>query len=438
MSDKPGICSAAVAYCARSANRFSTALCRQKLRAVEERIFTGRRVRSAATGVVVALAIILYWALSRGLWLVRPDGEFVRADFCWIWFSGKFVVIGDPSRIYDQTLYQATYENFYRPGECHQLLEQYIYPPSFLLLTWLLGLMPYLLAFAVWIGATLALYLAAVTRIVPGWTTAIVALTPFAVPLNITLGHNAFLTAGLFGLSLVFLERRPCLAGILLGLLTYKPQFGVLFPLALSASRNWRALGSAAVTSLALGAAAAIAFGHATWPAFVASLFDRTSGLSPQAGVTLLLDSVYGLLHRAGAGAWLAGAGQLAVALSLALAVCAVWARPIPYALKAAMLAIGSLLASPYLLRYDLCILSIGVAFLVSDGLARGFLAGERILTLVCLLVTFFILAPVGPIICGVLLFLVLRRIVVLGRELPAIVATGVRHGARRHADAVE
>jgi len=40
------------------------------------------------------------------------------------------------------------------------------------------------------------------------------------------------------------MEGRPWVSGIFLGLLTYKPQLGVLFPLALLASRSWRALGS--------------------------------------------------------------------------------------------------------------------------------------------------------------------------------------------------
>jgi hypothetical protein len=56
-----------------------------------------------------------------------------------------------------------------------------------------------------------------------------------AVFINIAHGHNGFLTAALFGGGLLLLERREMLAGILFGLLCYKPQFGVLIPLALAA-----------------------------------------------------------------------------------------------------------------------------------------------------------------------------------------------------------
>jgi hypothetical protein len=279
--------------------------------------------------------------------------------------------------------------------------------------------MPYLIAFSVWIGTTIILYLAAVYLILPRATTVILALTPVAVPTNIILGHNAFLTAGLLGLALVFLERRPWLAGVLLGLLTYKPQLGILIPLALLAARNWRAFASALVTSLALFITSALVFGYQAWPTFVGSLLDRTTGLSPLGDGELLLLSVYGLLQRAGTAAWLAWTAQLAVSSSLALAVWAVWARPIPYALQAALLAAATLLATPYVLMYDACILSIPVAFLVGDGLVRGFLTGERTLMLISLLLLCpaIAIASLGPIIDAILLFVVCRRILMLGQE---------------------
>jgi Glycosyltransferase family 87 len=389
---------------------------RPGLLALEDRVFTGPRIQLYAGGIVVALAVALCWAFGHGRWLFHRDGRLGDIDFCWIWFSGKFAAAGDPSRIYDSTLYTAAYRNFYHPGECRLLLEQYIYPPTFLLLTYLLGLLPYLAAYAAWVGATLLLYLAALYLVLPGWTTVVVALTPFAVLSNITLGHNAFLTAGLFGLALLLLQRRPWLAGILLGLMTYKPQLGLLLPLGLLASRNWRAWGGATATTLALGVAATLAFGGKTWPAFAATLFDRTAGLSPQPGIQLLLGSVYGLLQRAGAAPWIAWTAQLAVMSGLAVAVCVVWSRPFPYALKAAMLAVASLLATPYLLGYDLCTLSVAVAFLVADGLERGFLAGERTILLACLFLLYVPRAALGPFVFALILLLIFRRMAFDGR----------------------
>jgi hypothetical protein len=280
--------------------------------------------------------------------------------------------------------------------------------------------MPYVPAYAVWMLATLLFYGSAVFLVIPRPAALIAAIASPAALKNIQLGHNGFLTAGLIGVSLVWLERRPWLSGLVLGLLSYKPQFGVLFPLALLASRNWGALAAATTATLALGVVAAMAFGYRTWPSFLFSLSGRNASLSPDKDIELWLESVYGLLHWAGAGARLAWTVHLSVAIGAALAVCAVWAKPIPHPLKAATLCIASLLVSPYALPYDLCILSIAAAFLIKDGLARGFLPGERTIVLSCLVLLYCPLAPLGPVVCVVLLWLVFRRIVgVGGPQLP-------------------
>ena len=97
----------------------------------------------------------------------------------------------------------------------------------------------------------------------------------------------------------------------------------------------------------------------------------------------------------------------------MALAICVVWARPIPYSLKAATLCIGSLAITPYVQIYDLCALSIAVAFLIKDGLSVGFLPGERTAILICFAALFFLLNPVGPIVYALILSLIVRRIAI-------------------------
>jgi hypothetical protein len=135
--------------------------------------------------------------------------------------------------------------------------------------------------------------------------------------------------------------------------------------------------------------------------------------------VELELDSIYGMLYWAGISTWLSWTVHLAVAIVVAIAVCAVWAKPIPHSLKAAILCIGALTVTPYVLRYDLCILSIPVAFLVKDGLSRGFLAGERTVIVICIaaFLLWLALVPIGPVIYVVLLFLIARRIFAYQRE---------------------
>jgi arabinofuranan 3-O-arabinosyltransferase len=387
------------------------------LLALEDRIFAERRLLIYGSGVLIAyaLAVLVSWRRYRGVWAVLPDGSLSNIDFCWIWVSGKFAASSDPSWIYDNSVYAAAQDIFYRPGEC-LFMHQYIYPPTFLFFSYPLGLMPYLLAFTIWVIATLLLYEATVWMVIPRAEAVVAAITTAAAVKNIQLGHTGFLVAALIGLSLVFVERRPWVSGIFLGLLTCKPQYGVLFPLALLASRSWRALASAAATSVILGSAAAFAFGSHGWPAFIDTLFDRNAGLSPDEDVELSLQSVYSLLHWTGAGATIAWTVQVAVAVLVALAVATMWAKPISFPLKAALLCVGSVLVTPYVLAYDLCILSIAVAFLISDGLSFGFLPGERVIILICWGMLFLPATPLAPLICAALLCLVVRRILLSRR----------------------
>ena len=379
-----------------------------KLLEIEDRIFTQRNLHLYGFGVAWAWTLFAGWLLFAK-WI--NDG--LRSiDFCWIWASGKLATSSNPALIFDPSAFTAGLNSFLGTDACRFF--KFSYPPTVLFFAYPFGLLPYMAAFAVWIVATIGLYLVAVYAIIPRPVAVIAALTPMAVPVNVLFGHNGFLTAGLIGLSLVFVERRPWLAGILFGLLTYKPHFGVLFPLALLASQNWRTLCWATASSVVLSAAAAAAFGYQGWPNFIDLLWHRNSSLSPD-GVELELQSIYGLLHWAGVSAWLSWTVHLAVAIVVAIAVCAVWAKPIPHSLKAAILSIGVLMVTPYVLRYDLCILSIPVAFLVKDGLSRGFLAGERTVILICLAAFLLWLAPmmpIGAVISPVILFLIARRIV--------------------------
>jgi hypothetical protein len=75
------------------------------------------------------------------------------------------------------------------------------------------------------------------------------------------------LTASLLGASLLSLKRRPILAGVFIGCLTYKPQFGILFPVALAAAHQWRAFASAFVTAAALAGISISVFGTGVWQA---------------------------------------------------------------------------------------------------------------------------------------------------------------------------
>jgi hypothetical protein len=273
---------------------------------------------------------------------------------------------------------------------------------------------------------------------------ALVLASPFTA-WNILPGQNGFLTAALLGAALLSLERRPVLAGVFIGCLTYKPQFGILIPVALVASRDWRAVASAAATTALLAGVSIAAFGVSAWEAF-------PRGLLQQSGVVLLaagqpegadwgrLQTVYGLIRLLHGGGALAWTGQGAMTLCAAIVVWFVWRSPARHALRAAVLSAAALLASPYAFTYDLAAAAIPVAFLARDQLRCGLLRGEQTILLglfgaiLGLLMVFrdppdattFGSLPIGPAVLLALLGIILRRACQHAREpAPLAVAYG-------------
>jgi hypothetical protein len=254
---------------------------RDKLITIEAWLFTQRRIWLYGSGVVVAYAIGLIARFFLHSWIFQADGKPSCIDFSHMWVTGTLAGSGDPALVYNLSTFSAARADLGGADACMPVLNHFVYPPTYLFFTYPLGLMPYIAAFAAWMVVTLLLYLVAIYLIVPRPIAILVALSPFPVFFNFFLGQNGFLLAGLMGLSLVLMERRPRLSGILLGLLTFKPQIGNLFPFALLVSRKWRVIVSAMATSVVLIVASMLVFGYQGWPSFIHVLADRESSLSP-------------------------------------------------------------------------------------------------------------------------------------------------------------
>ncbi len=319
--------------------------------------------------------VILYRA---GTWIVGKSGLPIYTDFANQWAAGMLALHGDALAFADPTVFAKVQSLLFGQGSLPY--PNFPYPPTFLLLMAPLALLPYRHAFIAWDAVTL-LGCAAIVYLIVRRRSAI-ALT-LAAPLaawNFLAAQNGFLTGSLLGASLILLERRPVLAGVFIGCLTYKPQFGILVPVALAAARQWRAFASAATTVAFLAAASVALFGAGAWAAFPRELVAQT-GLNLLAGPDSnwgYLQSVYGLTRRLHGGAGLAWLAQGATTAGLALIVWRVWRSRGSYALKAATLSAAALLATPYAFAYDMAAIVIPAAFLASDQLRRGLLPGDK------------------------------------------------------------
>ncbi len=326
------------------------------------------------------LVVTVAW-LALSPTLIDPNGKPIGPDFMNVWSAGKLALAGEPAAAFDYGRHYEVQRAALPYGVGREApYFGWPYPPHFLLAAALLALLPYGAALAAWMAVTLPVYLAAMRAILPYRNWPLLALAFPAVFVNFSHGQNGFLSTGLLGLGLLSLERRPILAGVFFGLLTYKPQLGVLLPLVLLADRHWTTFLSATATAAAAALASYAVFGAETWQAFFGS-FELTRTYVLEEGPTgwQKLQSAFAAMRMLGAGIETAYAVQAAVSLLVAGAVLWIWRRPVGISLKGAALATGSLLVTPYVLDYDLMLLALPLAWLTVEGLRTQFLNWERI-----------------------------------------------------------
>lgn len=319
---------------------------------------------------VIAGMILVWIALSEGL--IDPNGKPIGTDFSNVYAAGVLTLKGQPQDAYDPALQHAAEKEVF--GGRDVPFYGWHYPPLFLFAAAALSVLSYGWALLAWMAVTLPAYLLAIRGILPKPGTLVVALAFPAAFINLGHGQNGFLTAALLGGSLVLLDRRPIVAGILIGLLAYKPQFGVLIPLVLAATGRWQVFAAAAVTVISVSALSLAIFGIEVWHAFFESTaFTRHVVLEAGGTGWQKIQSIFAASRMWGANLETAYALQALLGLLVAASVIWLWRSPAAFALKAAALATGSLLATPYVLDYDLMVLAIAIAFVAAHGFDKGF-----------------------------------------------------------------
>jgi alpha-1,2-mannosyltransferase len=430
------------------------------------------RMRLWALAVLVAAAGGLLYLVATSDGLMDYQDRPLGTDFSNVYAAGTYVLEGRPAAPFDPRLQHAREREIF--GEKTPFYGWH-YPPFFLWLAAALALMPYQLALVVWQAATLGLYLWSIQTIIAGlppsplrggstgprpvggvevvsldtsaerttptpnpsppsgrsrpsstgygggehqslWL--LLALAYPAVFVNLGHGHNGFLTAALIGFALIHLDTRPVLAGVLFGLLAYKPQFGIMIPLVLIATGRWRTVFAAGATVALLTLVATLAFGTETWRAFFTfAEYTRVHVLETGETGWHKIQSVFSWARMWGASVPLAYAVQGAVTIVVAGALVWLWRSSASFALKAAALCLAAILATPYSLDYDLMVLAPAIAFLALDGVARGFSPYEKTTLAFLWMVPLFArglaqatLIPCGVIAMLVMFWLVMRR----------------------------
>ncbi len=362
--------------------------------------------------IVVNVVSLVAFSL-QGLWIKEAAGSV--ADFLALWAAGREALTGHAAAAYDWPTLRLTEEN--TVGHFNGYLG-WRYPPPFLFVAAGLALLPYASAFLVWLFGTFLCYLAAIRAIIGDRVGYFLAAAFPPVLANFMAGQNGFLSASLIGGALALMERQPIGAGVLLGLLTYKPHLGLLFPIALMAGGHWRVFVTAAIVAALMAATSLVAFGAASWHAFFPVIGDAMYAESQ--AYWGRLQSAFGLVRLFFDSEVLAWAAQGTMAIIAVGAVVILWRGRTAYEIKAAALGVGVLMATPHVLTYDLVVLAVPIAFLFRLGRTQGFLKHELAgIGLACFLILIypFVVAPVGYVAVLVVATLVLRRALVSAEQ---------------------
>jgi len=379
--------------------------------------------------------------------VTNAAGEHLGRDFINFWSGARLAESGNAALAYDVEAFLQYQKTLVGPASEFKL---YSYPPVTMLLSWPLAALPYLAGLVAWTLLGIGLVAWLLSRLVGWQMAAIAAIGAPAAYLNILAGQNGHFTAALLVGGLSLLDRRPVLAGILLGLMAYKPQMGVLLPVALAAGGRWRSFAAAALIVIGLIVASFVLIGGEAWSGFLAQMKLQTRVMELAPDSWYRMQTVFIMARMFGAGLPAAYAAQACSAVLALLAVAVVWRTRSALELKAATLVVAMFLATPYDQDYDMVVLPFVAAWLARDALVGGdFRAWEK--TVLCLLLAQPIMTmllshlvggQVAPVVLWLTLALLLRRALAADVDRladPALTSAdlvGLKGGTSRRAQA--
>lgn len=313
------------------------------------------RVALAAVLIGVTIfyaALVLQMARSVSGGAV-PGGSPVFYDFAAFRQAARFAVEGQASLAYRDSAMIAA-EHAAAPASIARL--PWNYPPTFQLLLMPFALPPIAVGYALWNSCLFAAY-AIVTRAFwrddRRW---LVILAPAAF-VNMFFGQNGLLSFCLMVGGVQLLDKRPWLAGLLLGLMAYKPQLALAVPVALIAGRAWTALFSAAASQLAFSLLVGAVLGFDSWRRFFDKALHPEGVVHGSSSSWKAVPSLSTLAEQLGLGKAAANAIFAAGALVGAALLARGWRRTSDPMVRAGLLGAASLLCAPYLRPYDLILL---------------------------------------------------------------------------------
>lgn len=306
---------------------------------------------------------------------MTTDGVNVGRDFVAFYSAASLTVNGDAASAYDHVAIHAA-QGAAIGAEVRFF--PWFYPPPMLMFIAPLALVHYFVALAIWCVVPLITLMIVMKRYVGhAWAAAAVLLFPGTTQ-SIMTGQNGVLSALIVTAGLINLERRPLLAGAILGTLSYKPHVAVAVYAALLIGRYWRALGAAIAVALALSLISVVVLGTEPWTAFLRETHVAKAFLEGGQLPWVFMSTMFATARLIGLDSNVAYALQAVVSCGALASLFIIWRRrDIPLEQRAALLVTVIPLATPYAFSYDLAVMVMALVWFVRTGFETGFRRGE-------------------------------------------------------------
>lgn len=321
----------------------------------------------AVVGLVLQVLALVIWGI-RFYVLKDWTAPMLGYDFSVFWSAARVALEHNAAAVFSAQWMQPMEESLR-----HQVgYSPWPYPPTFLLAVVLFGLLPFGVALVLYFVLGLSAYGAMLARISHNveraWLPWLAAFP--GVPVALGLGQNSLLTVSAAGAALALLETNAGFAGMCIAILVIKPQFGVLFPLALVCGRQWKALVVAGLCTLAFAGGSVAVFGVEAWRAFAAYLPEFSRIAVEQGGreMWLGMPTVFAISRSLGLSVRAAYVVHGLVAAPAVTVMIFLWAKRARFELRATAFVVATLLMQPYIMFYDLVWLILPIVFLMRDA----------------------------------------------------------------------
>jgi hypothetical protein len=376
----------------------------------------GQRKTVYLGALVVAVCGVVFTVYVRKAWdeyLAQTPGHPASyGDFLALWSYATVLADHPPAELYNAGLLHIRQMAL---GMEANGTNPFPYPPTFMVLIWPLNLLPYNAAFVLWMAGTMTLFLWAI-RATCSRVTVCMVLAAVA-PASATAfagGQSGFLAAALIVAGVRLAPIRPVLSGALIGLLSFKPQLGLLVPVGFAAGGLWPAFAASCAAIAALSLVATIAFGWEVWPAWLSMLPAYNDAFDHAETVMKIRPTVMANLAMLGCSLAMARAVQAMVSIGVAVIVWHCFRRGADRLAVAALL-VGTFLASPHAFVYDLPVVTAALVVFIEARLkSTAVFAGWEILILIQAMIfpALMVLTPIRFPVSAVCLMLVFAMIV--------------------------